>query len=154
MSSWGDVAAWRNDQDISEYRNDGDVQRSIHDRAAKDQLTEEEQERLDREREAMESWYGEDGDRWGGEAESIDQQHQEIRNQGNPAWGRPGNGYDPNAPIPRGSNRRVDKIAKTKTKAKRKWHKTPLYQNGDQLRQIYKSAKRTKKKAKTKSFWF
>jgi hypothetical protein len=69
--SWGDVAADRNQRPIDDYDR-GDVKKSIHDKDVQDQLTEEEQERLDREREAWESWHGSGAydddvdDRWGG----------------------------------------------------------------------------------------
>jgi hypothetical protein len=180
VSGWGDVAAHRNGQDTRDYpeRNEtwsdvaadrnrrdihdhGDVRRSVWDREAQDDLTAEEQDRLRRENEAMESWYGADGDRWGSEARAGEEQQQDINRsrggqgpRGNPAWGKPGNGYDPYAPVPRGSNRRVDAFAKGKTKAKRKLHKTAAWQNFDQGRSMWRAAKSTKRKAKKRSFWF
>ena len=162
---WGDVAASRNRDDISTYR--GDVASSINDKENQDQLTAEQQDRLRRENEAMESWHGADGDRWGSEADQIDQQEQDIadaRRQGdprnprarggNPAWQGAGADYDPNAQLPRGSYRHTDRFHRGKTKAVRRWHKTPVYQNAEQLKGIKKAVPRAAKKAKKKRTWF
>jgi hypothetical protein len=72
MSAWGDVASYRNQRPIDEYRND---HRSIWDEHNIDDYDDWQAEKQAREQEARDSW-GNDGgdqDRWGDDGDDDEQ---------------------------------------------------------------------------------
>jgi hypothetical protein len=133
----------------------GDVKTSIWDWHNRQDYAQNQNDRQDQQDDARDSWGNPDDDPWSGEnAEPSDtggdDELQGKGNRGNPAWGKPGNGYDPYAPVPRGSYRHTDKYHKTKTQAKRKINKTKPVKAYHWFGEQKKKAKKVKKKG----FWF
>jgi len=142
------MSTWGGEQDR------GDVKTSIHDWDNQQDYAQWQNDRKDQQDDARDSWGNPDQDRWGEDPESPDTggdaEPRGKGSRGNPAWQGAGSGYDPYAPVPRGSYRHTDRFHKGKTAAKRKINKTPPMRAHHWFGEQKKKARKIKKKG----FWF
>jgi hypothetical protein len=134
MSTWGDVASYRNQRDVGDYRNDS---QSVWDEHNIDDYDDWQAEKKSREEEARDSW-GNDGgdqDRWG---DDQDQDKQPERKRGPGSRGGRPDEFDH-------AQQRTEFLGHDTRGAKRKINQA--------RHPMDSSKKKIKKEAKKSSFW-